>query len=153
MTAAETYGSDLAVRCQGTNKRGEPCRAVTVQANGWCRMHDPALVDKIARERSAGGKRTAQTWSEHAQSQVERNVRKWFRPYEEALEARRLVTDQRTAALLETPFPDLDLQMRASERVLDRVYGKPTTRAEVSGQLDLQALMADTPQAITDTDF
>ena len=73
--------------------------------------------------------------------------------YRDGLEATKVTIDQRTAEAVDTRMPDHAIRLQAAERLLDRAYGKPTTRTELTGQLNLAALMADSPQAITDTDF
>ena len=46
---------------------------------------------------------------------------------------------------------DLELGNKATEQVWDRVFGKATQRTEVSGQVDLRALMTgETGDAFTE---
>jgi hypothetical protein len=61
--------------------------------------------------------------------------------------------DQRTAEAVDTGMPDHVIRLRAVNEALDRAYGKPTTRTELTGQLNLAALMAESPQAITDSQW
>ena len=57
--------------------------------------------------------------------QIESDFDAWKRPYEDALRAQR-----------DNGSPDHPTRMKAADAVLDRVYGKPTTRTELSSSED-----------------
>jgi hypothetical protein len=48
-------------------------------------------------------------------------------------------------------MPDHVIRLRAVNDALDRAFGKPGTKLELAGGLTLAALMADGPQATTNT--
>ncbi len=153
MSTAQTTGESLIRRCAATNKKGEPCRSPVVTASGLCRVHDPAQAEAVAQMQQRGGRRKAETYQAALEAFMERNREKIITVYREALRANKIAIDQRTAEAVDTQQPDHVVRLQAAERIQDRVYGKPTARTEFTGKLELAALMADSPQAITDTDY
>lgn len=103
-------------RCQATNRAGDPCRAAPLRDSQWCGAHDPqrpAATRFGSREQAAeaatGVQRRTPSLTEKLRERVEQESDRIIDPYFEALDA----------------GENAELRMRAAERLLDRVYGRP----------------------------
>jgi hypothetical protein len=137
--------------CRAKTKAGRQCLSPTVGPDGFCRSHSPAHREALLAQSRNGGRKTASNYHEAMEQFVESNRRKIVGVYRDGLEATKIAVDQRTAQAVDTGQPDHAIRLQTAERVLDRVFGKATTRTEITGQLNLAALMADSPQALTNT--
>ena len=134
MTSA--LGSDLAgkasasispspPRCTATTKAGEPCSAAPMTGRETCMAHADLETRKavgFVAEAGAAGRPPKPKRFEVWREKVEADFEKWTKPYVDALEATK---DDGSA--------DHVIRMKASDAVLDRAYGKPTQRTELSG--------------------
>jgi hypothetical protein len=129
--------------CRTTRKDGEPCRAFAT-LSGYCASHDPDRHDEMQAARSLGGTNRAKPGGmEILRELVEERLADVVRPLFEGLIAERVVGFEDGAPI---EVPDHAIRLKASESLLDRAYGRPTTRAEVSGAdggpITLAALLA-----------
>ena len=115
-------------RCQGTNRTGDSCRARPLRGSGYCSAHDPQLPaatrfgsPEQAAQAATGVERRAPTVTERMRERVEREAEAILAPYFEAL----------------SEGEDVEQRMRAAERLLDRVFGRPKQSAELSGALSI----------------
>ena len=106
-------------------KAGEPCSATPLIGRETCLAHaDEATRIAAGFVPSAGAAgrppkpRSIDVWRQTVEAEIEI----WTRPYRDALDA----TDMLGG-------PDYKTRMRASDSVLDRVYGKPMQRNGVAG--------------------
>ena len=112
-------------RCAATTKAGEPCPKAPMTGREMCLAHADEETRRAAGfvpEAGAAGRppkpRSIDVWREKVEGEIEI----WMKPFRDALDA----TDMLGG-------PDHKIRVRAAESVLDRVYGKPTQRSEVSG--------------------
>lgn len=115
-------------RCHATNRAGEPCRAAPLRGSQWCSAHDRQLpaADRFGSpERSAkaatGVERRLPSVTERMRERVEAESEAILAPYFEAL----------------AEGGDVEQRMRAAERLLDRVFGRPKQATELSGALSI----------------
>lgn len=138
--------------CAGTTKRGEPCRSRVVNRSGLCIAHDPASRELAQQARRKGGRAKADSYLEAHRSWVERRHRDILRVYEEALAANKVHRPAHRPGPRHWPARPRHPHARRGQRPRPR-FGRPSTKMEIGGGLALAALMADGPQAITDTDY
>ena len=115
-------------RCQGTNRAGDPCRAAPLTGSQWCSAHDPQLPaaarfgsPEQATEAATGVQRRTPSVTEKLRERVEQEADAILAVYFEAL----------------AEGQDIEQRMRAAERLLDRVFGRPKQSAELTGTLSL----------------
>ena len=102
--------------CSALNKRGEPCRAIAVGENGLCNVHDPdsPVSARFLTGINNGGGRPSKI--EEWRQEVVADWSSWTRPFVKARDG-----------------DDAALAIKASNDVMDRVFGKAVQRSEVSG--------------------
>ena len=106
-------------------KAGEACPKAPLTGRETCLAHADETTRMVAGFvpfAGAAGRpakpRSIDVWRETVEAEIEI----WTKPYRDALDA----TDMLGG-------PDHKTRMRASDSVLDRVYGKPMQRTELSG--------------------
>lgn len=143
-----------AKRCKGTNKVGKPCKVWPTRGKDYCRAHDPDLtgIEKFGSPEHAGWaggheKPRIPKPMELAQRLVEENMEAVVAPYFEALGIFRgadgvWTYDRQRAARIYgksastgyvnmSDFPDLEVQLKAAEAILNRLYGRPKQAVEL----------------------
>jgi hypothetical protein len=145
-------------RCAATNRRGQPCNAPPMRDRDFCCSHDPIRPDETrfgSTEQAAaaaqlGGRPRIPRPREVAQRLVEENVAAVLRPHwlvlgydvvagEDGLVLARVpgggakLTASWQGEVSVSPHDDLMTMVTASERLLDRVYGKPRQALEHTG--------------------
>jgi hypothetical protein len=104
-------------RCFATKRSGEPCNAIGVLDSGYCFHHDPDRRAEAHAARVKGGEATRKPKAtETLREMVEADIEAWLKPYVVARES-----------------GDPALAMKASDTVLDRVYGRAKQSSEISG--------------------
>ena len=104
--------------CAGTTVKGDPCGSPFVNDTGYCNAHDESsaisrlFVGRTEKVPGSGRPSKMDAWK----AEVEAELAAWVEPY------KRGRSDE-----------DVEVAMRAADRVLDRVYGKATQRSEVTG--------------------
>lgn len=141
-------------KCDGTTKRGTPCKAGPLKGTTRCAAHplDPASprFGSPAQAREAGlkgGRPALPKPTDVARKLIEEHVTAVLRPHFLALGIE-LHADGSTTRLdggalmygeskdgdiVASNFEDLGAQMEAAEKLLNRVYGKPKQSTEISG--------------------
>lgn len=130
-------------KCKGKTKAGKPCRAVPlkkgtelegVKVSGkWCRQHDQDLPDsaRIGGAQPGAGRprnpRVVDVMRERVESEIEAILKPYFDTLKEATEVAKY-----EGVVYTSEVPDLRARVEAAEKLLDRVYGKPTQVAEIS---------------------
>ena len=114
-------------KCSATTKAGKPCSVSAMEGRETCLSHaDEAtrLAAGFGAEAAGrlGGRPPKPRPMEILRAKVEAEFDIWIKPFEDA-----------RVAVREDGSPDHAGRMKASESVLDRVYGKPTARTELSG--------------------
>ena len=111
--------------CEGTNRAGQPCRAAPLRDGRWCSAHEPELPAAIrfgsseqAAAAATGVDRHNPSVTERMRERVEAEAEAILAPYFEALAAEE----------------DLEQRMRAAERLLDRVFGRPKQSTQLGGR-------------------
>lgn len=112
--------------CSALTKAGDPCPAAPLHGHDTCMGH----ADEATRTAAGftpeaghlGGRKARPKQFDVWRGEIETKFNDWKRPYEEALHA-----------IKDDGSPDHVIRMKAADSVLDRVYGKPTTRTELSG--------------------
>jgi hypothetical protein len=141
-------------RCQGTSKSGKPCRATPLRDQDWCNGHAPNLPESARFQGGAkpgAGRPPKARPSDIARRLVEENVAVVLRPHFRTLghdveisgDGLRLVPVEGGGAKLHgtskdgevvvSAHDDLGAQVTASERIQDRLYGKPRQALEHTG--------------------
>jgi hypothetical protein len=141
-------------RCTATTKAGQPCKGNPYRDTGRCIAHASEETKRSLRfggPQPNGGRPRLEKPLEVARRLVEENVEQLLRPHFAALGCR--LERNEAGELVVTPDPDLrpkvtasyqgevfassveDLQaqLEAAERLLDRVYGKPKQATEITG--------------------
>lgn len=149
---------------KGDPCRAHPLRPGTViegvAASGeYCRGHDPELPQRTqltAEDRAKGGAATRKVKPMEIERRVMENYAiAWMRPYWRILGFDVRLDDDGELCLTELPeggaklhgesrdgvvrvsgHDDLAAQMAAAEKLRDRVFGRPTSRAEVAGTVE-----------------
>jgi len=126
-------------RCHATNTRGDPCRAAPLRDSQWCSAHDPQLPAAIrfgsreqAAEAATGVQRRTPSLTEKLRERVERESDAVLAPYFEALDA----------------GENVDLRMRAAERLLDRCFGRPRMVMEPAAEQEQATRLAEQTAAL-----
>ena len=112
-------------RCTATTKAGDPCSAAPMTGRETCMAHADLETRKavgFVAEAGAAGRPPKRRAIDVLREKVENEIDLWLKPFSDALGA----TDMLGG-------PDHKTRMRAADSVLDRVYGKPTQRNELSG--------------------
>ena len=111
--------------CEGTNRAGQPCRAAPLRDGQWCSAHEPKLPAAIrfgSSEQAAGAAtgvdRRTPSVTEQMRERVEAEAEAILAPYFEAL----------------AEGQDIEQRMRAAERLLDRVFGRPKQSTQLGGR-------------------
>ena len=111
--------------CEGTNRAGQPCRAAPLRDGQWCSAHEPKLPAAIrfgSSEQAAGAAtgvdRRTPSVTEQMRERVEAEAEAILAPYFEAL----------------AEGQDIEQRMRAAERLLDRVFGRPKQSTQPGGR-------------------
>lgn len=124
-------------KCQGTTKAGNACKSPPLKDHDFCLAHAPADVREKAGFIAAngkGGRKPNPTPLGTLRDRVEGEIDKWLAPYEEGLQAvQAVVVGNGPTATLEV-VPDYKTRMRASDAVLDRIYGRPKQTTELTGE-------------------
>lgn len=136
-----------ATACQAHNKQGQPCKR-PASPSGYCKSHDPAIPaserfgtpEQAAAAAELAVEAKAEIAAQRRMGLMERLRREvedrqedvlW--PYFEALKQTRARIEKALKADKPVSTSDLDLAMRASERLLDRAIGKPMQAVELGG--------------------
>jgi hypothetical protein len=132
-------------QCQGKTKAGKPCKAAPLSGSDYCSAHDPSLPDETrfgspiqaSDAGKLGGPATRRPRViEKMRERVEADIELVLKPYFEALEAKLMTTvfsAEDGVLTVMTDVPDLEMRMKAADKLLDRVYGKPRQQMEHSG--------------------
>jgi hypothetical protein len=127
-------------RCTATSRAGKPCGAVPLKGTDRCLAHsDEKTRESVGfggRQEGAGRPRHRRP-SEALRERVEGDVERWLAPFEAAL-----------GAVTVTGAPDHRLRIMAAERVLDRVYGRPSPAAHAETWTAGSTIDADQEAAI-----
>ena len=122
------------MRCEGTNRAGDPCRAAPLRDSRWCSAHDPQRPAAIrfgsreqAAEAATGVQRRTPSLTEKLRERVERESDAVLAPHFEALDA----------------GENVELRMRAAERLLDRVFGRPRQAMELAAAAEREGQFAE----------
>ena len=112
-------------RCHATNRAGDPCAANPLRGGQFCSAHDPHLPadarfgsSEQAAQAATGVRRRPPSVIELLRERVEAEAEAILAPYFEAL----------------AQGEGVEQRMRAAERLLDRVFGRPKQSAELSGK-------------------
>ena len=112
--------------CQATNRSYQPCRAAPLTGSNDCRAHDPQLPadtrfgsSEQATQAAVGVERRTPGVMELMRKQVEARAEEVLAPYSEALRE----------------GDNLEQRMKAADRLLDRVFGRPRQSTELQGSL------------------
>lgn len=156
-------------KCRGVKKNGEPCSAAA-WANGYCIAHQPEEVRKAVGHKSAtrdGSQKGPQTIPSMAKRIIEANASAVLYPYLRALgltikrhkptgqivivpspQARaKLYGTSKDGIVKMSDYDDLEAMMRAAERLMDRVYGKPRQALTIGGDADGDAVRIEVPSS------
>ena len=145
-------------RCKGKTKAGRRCRAYPLGGSEFCSAHDPLrpaetrFGDPVqaAAAGSVGGTagkrpRAVDVMRERLEQQMDAVLAPYFSAISEAV-----VVVKYEGNAIASNVPDLEARQRAAERVLDRVYGKPSQTIAHTGvedgppiALELDASVAD----------
>ena len=112
-------------RCAATTKAGEPCPKAPMTGREMCLAHADEETRRAAGfvpEAGAAGRPPKPRSIDVLREKVEGEIDLWLKPFYDALDA----TDMLGGL-------DHKTRLRAADSVLDRVYGKPTQRNELSG--------------------
>ena len=115
----------IPARCTATTKAGDPCSAAPRTGRDTCMAHADLETRKavgFVAEAGAAGRPPKPKAFEVWREKVEADFELWTRPFVDALSAQK-----------DDGAPDHAIRMKASEAVLDRAYGKPTQRNEITG--------------------
>jgi hypothetical protein len=129
----------IAVRiCSAKNKAGQPCKAAPLRDKDVCLAHDQEARESgvFGGAQPGAGHPRRRRWHELVNEEIERDAEKYLRPYRAAIES-----------------DDPEAGMKAVERLLDRLDGKPTQRTEQqhSGSFDVAAFFGVDPLTPTDS--
>lgn len=104
-------------QCQAHNRAGEPCGAAPLTGSEYCRAHDPTVPEETrfgspvqAGRAGASEKPRTPGVMEQLRQRVEEHADQILAPYFAAL----------------ADGEDVETRMKAAERLLDRVFGRPT---------------------------
>lgn len=139
-------------KCTTTTKKGKPCLAPRVKGTLFCINHKsmvaafpapPEVAQEIipAVELSDADVRALQAkQGKHRRNGMaslrelcEVDFKRITKPLFDGLDANLVMFDPILGRHVETNIPDRKLRMEASKSLLDRVWGKPTVRQEVTG--------------------
>lgn len=124
-----TTNGDLARRCHAITKAGEPCPTPPLHGSDYCIAHSDAKTREslgfVAANGKAGRPRIPRA-SELMRERVENESEQIVAVYWDAMNA-----------TLKDGEPDHQIRLQALRDLLDRVYGKPTTKTELTGDLTL----------------
>jgi hypothetical protein len=116
--------------CAALNRRGEPCRARAVLADGFCSMHSPARVASPQELGRRGGLASGEVRREQGRSvrdrlreRVEAEADEVWRVYRQAMDA-----------AADDGDPDHRARLASVEGVLAQAYGRPA--ATIVGEDD-----------------
>lgn len=147
----------MARQCKGTNRAGEPCKAPPLKDSDYCSAHSPELPTGVQKfgspeqgaepRRKGSLARRKPSFAEVQRQLVEENVEKFLRPHLSSLglelvdgEIRerdtggvKLYGVSKDGEVRVSDRDDLSAQIQASEKVLDRVFGKARQATEISG--------------------
>jgi hypothetical protein len=147
----------IAVRtCSAKTKAGRPCANPVVRPSGLCVVHDPesptAAIFAPGHPPTSPGKPANPKAVEILERMLEEQIETWLAPYWEAVTSA-VVTGTYEGKVIASDIADLGARMAATEKVLDRVYGKPTQRTEQqhTGSFDVAAFFGVDPLQPTDS--
>lgn len=153
-------------QCRGKTKAGKPCRA-SAWENGYCIAHQEekvkAAVGHASGTRAGGGRKDPLKVPVLAKQIVEANALAILYPYLRALglvakrhkatgqvvfvprpELRaKLYGTSKDGIVRMSSYEDLEAMMRAAERLMDRIYGKPKQALELAGSEDGNAVRVE----------
>jgi hypothetical protein len=123
-------------RCTKKTKAGKSCRAWPLAGTNRCISHSDRKTQESTGFGVNGGRPRKPRVVEVLREQVEAEIQDWLRPLYEAREATTaVVVGTGPKAHLEV-VPDYRVRLQAAREVLDRIYGRPTTHAEVKGEFE-----------------
>jgi hypothetical protein len=145
--------------CNGTNRRGEPCKNRNVNQNGYCPSHDPQLDEasrfgspQQAREAATGVERRYPRLREIVERRLEEEADRIMGAGLDALDATRAVVVAETEVdeggrehrveRIELVADHLT-RLRAHEALLSRALGKPHQQVNVDQQTRQLMLVLD----------
>jgi hypothetical protein len=141
--------SGALVRCTATKANGGPCGApATNDDRTLCIAHDPARAELQAAGRSLGASRGRKPrLYEVLHAKAEARAEQIVGTYFDALEAEKVIVSGGESVEI-TREPDHVVRMTASDRIMDRVLGKPTAAVEISGELGIAAWLGSSARDV-----
>ena len=127
-------------QCKGTNKQGQPCGSPPVHESDYCLSHGGKDWQSVGfgGAQPGAGRPPNPKPLEIMRERVEAEVDALLEPYFRAVKGAMLYgTQQRTGEIRLSEFPDIGARINAAEKLFDRVYGKPTTQADITAAVDV----------------
>lgn len=131
--------------CTAKTKAGNRCKAAPLKDADRCLAHADAKTRESAgfvADNGKQGRKPNPRPHDVLRQRVEADIDRWIEPYEQGLEATRAVVVGTGPKARTEIVPDFSTRMAAADKVLDRVYGKPTqahdVKVEESSELDRQ---------------
>lgn len=143
-------------RCTGTNRAGQSCGVYPLRGQTTCSAHDPTIPDEIrfgspeqAGQAGASPKPRKLTLTQAMRERALAAADEILRPYFQALgvvgwnrdgtpivdeAARARVAASFQGEVTLSSVEDLAAQMTASDRIVDRIEGRPRQAVEVTGE-------------------
>jgi hypothetical protein len=165
--------------CSATTRKGQPCKAPPLKGTDYCMAHAPANVRESAGfvpDNGKAGRPRLPRPTETARRLIESNQAAILRPHFRALGYEVIEGDdglrlepiegggaklhgisQKDGRIIVSEHDDLGAHMNASDKLQDRVYGRPRQAVEVTGEdggpvltsgIDLSGLTAEELRAL-----
>ncbi len=128
-------------RCSQLNRNGQPCQASPLKGKQVCAAHDPTLPDttrfgspvQAGMAGKLGGAATRHPRvPEVMREQIEARLDDVLAPHFRALTSA-VVIAQHQGQVFASDVPDLGARIAATERLLDRAYGRPRPATAETG--------------------
>jgi hypothetical protein len=124
-------------RCQGTTKRGAPCRAKPLTGSDYCVAHSDAetraSMGFTPDAGKLGGRPPNPRPAEILRQRIEADIDKWYDVLIEAREAERAVVVGHGEHAEVEMVPEYGTRLAAFREALDRAWGKPKQATEITG--------------------
>lgn len=128
--------------CEALTQDGRECplfaQAVRLRGKRYqlktCVMHaSPAIKKELGVDQPGPGRKQKVSAIEVLQRRVEEDIKRYLKPYEEALRAKRAVVVGNGASAHIQMVEDTNIRLKAAGEILDRVFGKPKQVTELQG--------------------